>query len=432
MMEKFLDVGKLSFSMVKGALVSGSKWLTRRRFSRASHALAVALVLWCVLHSLNTLPFFNDLYGGRFVGSRWERDEGLYGFLFHILRAENISFISGFFILAQVGAAVLILVRRWAFSASLVFVLVTLNLFSALPHSLDGGNNLAQLLLYTLPLLTLGWHPEKPQTAWTALCASLENSVVILVRLQIAAVYLTAGLHKLNGRSWKEGTALYHIFQNPDFGTSWTMEFAHAFPSATVAMTYITVVFQCLFSILIWMQKFRLPLLLLGVMIHMGIAFGMGLFEFGLLMVVSYAVWVPESWYEALSKRPRPATLLVGFDERCGLCQRFAAFLFRNAKHTRIVVDNARAPGHAALQAIPVEHRIAQMHAISSDGFVFVGYDAVVEALAATSLRPLGPLMRLFGAVGWGRLVYRLVATSRKSCREGGCPLPSQVRGSPP
>jgi uncharacterized membrane protein (DUF485 family) len=61
-----------------------------------------------------------------------------------------------------------------------------------------------------------------------------------------------------------------------------------------IIATYITLFYQGAFPILVWFKKVKLPLLLLGVLIHLSISFLMGIFAFGIIMSLSYILFLDE------------------------------------------------------------------------------------------------------------------------------------------
>jgi hypothetical protein len=51
--------------------------------------------------------------------------------------------------------------------------------------------------------------------------------------------------------------------------------------------------YQLLFPVLVWIKKIKKMFLLLGILMHLYIAFVMGLVEFGSVMIISYIIFWP-------------------------------------------------------------------------------------------------------------------------------------------
>lgn len=124
---------------------------------------------------------------------------------------------------------------------------------------------------------------------------------------------------------------------------------------------------------------------------------------------------------------PRCGKLVVGFDESCGICQRFARIVKILDWRRLIVADGAHSPGDVRLRAVPLDRRIGEMIAIDTvSGRVTSGFEAVRNVLSRLPIcLPLRPLLALVGGLGLGDALYRRIALSRwrSRCARGTCRL---------
>jgi hypothetical protein len=120
----------------------------------------------------------------------------------------------------------------------------------------------------------------------------LHNLICVVLHLQIAFVYFLSALAKLYDNSWLSGTALNTISQIDYFsmasafrGKSWQFLFT--------VMTWLVLVYQLAFPVLMWWPRIKKGLLITGVIMHLYIALVMGLFQFGLVMIAAYVFLWP-------------------------------------------------------------------------------------------------------------------------------------------
>jgi hypothetical protein len=121
-----------------------------------------------------------------------------------------------------------------------------------------------------------------------------------LIQLHLCLIYASAGLAKLQGTPWWDGSALGMLLGNSDF-RPFDLDFVADFPSLLQLGTHLTIALELLYPILIWLPAWR-PWMLLGALgMHASIALSMGLTEFSLVMLVGNLAFVPPRWFHAAS-----------------------------------------------------------------------------------------------------------------------------------
>jgi hypothetical protein len=165
------------------------------------------------------------------------------------------------------------------------------------PGILEGGDNLARILLLFMILCTTDayFSPFAKRRRRRLAAAegrftvpnALHNAATILIVFQIATVYLVAGIWKVSGKSWLNGSAMYYISRINEFHFSepfaWLMRNAYM----TTTVCYVTMAIEVAFPFLILSRKAwlrELEVLLIEGM-HVGIIVGMGLVPFGMIML---------------------------------------------------------------------------------------------------------------------------------------------------
>ena len=112
------------------------------------------------------------------------------------------------------------------------------------------------------------------------------------MQLQVAIVYLRTVFWKLRGQRWWNGTAAYFPTQIESFSRC---RLPRIFGSrlGIAAATYGTLAVELSLGTLVWIDEFRYPVLLAGVVLHLALELFLNLQLFGWIMTVSYLVFVP-------------------------------------------------------------------------------------------------------------------------------------------
>lgn len=119
----------------------------------------------------------------------------------------------------------------------------------------------------------------------------LTSMGVRLMQIQICMAYGMTGLEKLKGEKWWEGSAVWYVMGNRQF-TTFDFSFVHNMPVVVALMTFSVLVFEIYFPIAIWQKRLRPLWIFFGITFHLLTSFFMGLFYFGLIMIVSYLFWI--------------------------------------------------------------------------------------------------------------------------------------------
>jgi antimicrobial peptide system SdpB family protein len=171
------------------------------------------------------------------------------------------------------------------------YVMYSLSMSLSLPN---GGDNVARVATMLLIPLCLGddrvWQWQSPVRALPAMWQGSGRAALLTVRLQVTAIYVTAALSKLAEPEWRNGTALYAVINDPNFGLSPTLqEFLGPVlslrPAVAVATWSVVTAELCIAVCVLGPRQMRRLALLLTIVLHAAIVLMMGLFSFGLVMV---------------------------------------------------------------------------------------------------------------------------------------------------
>ncbi len=120
------------------------------------------------------------------------------------------------------------------------------------------------------------------------------NVAIRLIQLHMCVIYLFAGLSKLQGPAWWNGTALWGAFANLEY-QSLDMTWLAEYPLIVNFMTHVAIVWEISFIVLVWPRLTRPLVIAVAVPLHLGIAFCMGMITFGLVMLIGCLSFVSPS-----------------------------------------------------------------------------------------------------------------------------------------
>jgi uncharacterized membrane protein YphA (DoxX/SURF4 family) len=125
---------------------------------------------------------------------------------------------------------------------------------------------------------------------------------VRLIQIQLCVIYCTTGLVKVKGTGFMEGTwwegtsihyAINYIVMNRNSYAMLPIPYWFTQP-----LTYVTLVWEVLFPVLVlhrWTRRFALAF---GILFHVGIFFTMAIGWFGFYMIDLYGVWTSDAFWD--------------------------------------------------------------------------------------------------------------------------------------
>ena len=122
----------------------------------------------------------------------------------------------------------------------------------------------------------------------------------------MCVIYLFAGISKLQGEAWWDGQAMWGAFANLEYQSA-DMTWLARHPRLIELATHVCVFWEMTFCVLVWKPRWR-PLVLAGaVALHVGIGACLGMWTFGLIMLVGCASFLPDEAVHATLRALSPA-----------------------------------------------------------------------------------------------------------------------------
>ena len=220
---------------------------------------------------------------------------------------------------AHAGILIIMLLFTLGFCTRVTSVLTWLAALSYIQRSqitLFGMDTMMNILLFYLMLSPCGaalsidrWlvRRRQAQSAGSLLLDRPESLVsanlgLRLMQVHFCFIYMAAGLSKLMGGTWWNGTAVWGTliieFTPMRFAfyaesLRWLCKHRWLWETVMTAGTFYTLILEIGFPFLVWRPRFRGWMIMGSVLLHTGIAITMGLIGFGLFMLTLVMAFLP-------------------------------------------------------------------------------------------------------------------------------------------
>lgn len=191
---------------------------------------------------------------------------------------------------------------------------------------------------------------------------------------------------------------------------------------------YLTFVFEVVFPIFFWVKRLRILFAIIGVGLHIGIFLIFPIPYFGLGVTALYVLLLPNKYWEWVGQKLKfkQPKLVFFYDNECPLCARTKTIIQFFDFFGAVDFKSVQVYGfeHEALQEIPKDKLLADMHTVDGKGTVRVGVDSYRKAFMYIPLFfVLGLLLYIPGIYHLAKRVYQYVAKNREleRCTEDSC-----------
>jgi hypothetical protein len=281
------------------------------------------LYIFLLINTITLLPIAADLWSYHGMsGTRWDFNlpvwkqisTSLLNVLSHPANATD-GWVYILFIIGQIVFLLTGIFRIFPKISSLAVYFFTVNLNMKGALMFTGGEVLLNLILFYLIFIQSSdnsqkWKPgfwihrnEKP--FFSPLQNALNNSFYWIILLQICILYFFSTLYKLLDENWRSGDAIMFISNVSAYSSGAMRAVFSENHFLSLLAAYAILIYQGFFPLLVWFKKIKIPFLLFGVFFHISIAFGMGIFTFGIVMCLVYLPFLSGDQIDALGKRLR-------------------------------------------------------------------------------------------------------------------------------
>jgi len=117
------------------------------------------------------------------------------------------------------------------------------------------------------------------------------NVAIRLIQVHMCVIYLFSGISKLQGPAWWDGRAILLALTNLEY-QSFDQTWLAKYPWLVALLTHITVFWETFYCALIWPRLTRPIILAIAAAVHLGIGAFLGMWTFGLAMLIGNAAFI--------------------------------------------------------------------------------------------------------------------------------------------
>ncbi|TWT31881.1 HTTM domain-containing protein [Blastopirellula retiformator] len=121
--------------------------------------------------------------------------------------------------------------------------------------------------------------------------STIANISIRLIQIHMCIIYLFAGLSKLGGETWWDGSAMWGAVANSEY-QSLDMTWLAAYPILINLLTQISLAWEISYTALVWPRLTRPLVIGMAIPLHLGIAVAMGMITFGLAMLIANMAFI--------------------------------------------------------------------------------------------------------------------------------------------
>jgi hypothetical protein len=220
------------------------------------------------------------------------------------LHHGNFASYYPYLIAVQLVGLILGIMRKFTRISSILVYVTTVLLFNRVYLVITGGNYLIHIFLFYLIFVN-----ENGKRA--GINAFLSNAFIWACRIQVIYVYFFASIYKLTGETWMNGSALKYLLNMQEFSLPFMVGNMGNMDWLLTLGTYLSLGYQLFFPMLVWFKKIKIPYLILGVCFHVATIVIMGIPVFGLIMIVSYIIFLNDAELKGLFSTKRKASSLM-------------------------------------------------------------------------------------------------------------------------
>ena len=205
-------------------------------------------------------------------------------------------------------------------ASSIAFAICTFSMFERNRFMQDGGEHLLLTLSVYLcftqnaEYLTLRPRKTRSRDFTRAIRTIVHNASMLVISCQIALVYFWASFYKIEGITWRNGTALFYVLSSDRYTLPIVSHVLLRMPVLLSALAYVTIIVQLTFVFLMWNRKLKLRLVAVMIGMHICIAAILGLVSFSLIMIAADLALLSDADWRFV--RQRYTTIVRRLDER--------------------------------------------------------------------------------------------------------------------
>ncbi|MBZ4332690.1 HTTM domain-containing protein [Corallococcus interemptor] len=227
------------------------------------------------------------------------------------LGLSSEAVVRGVLLIYCVSLVGLLLGLRTRLSAVVAWTSHTVILNSS-PFLVYGVETFAHISLFYCAVMPVGeafsWDVRVGRASGAP--SAMATLALRVLQVHLCIIYFATGIEKLLGPLWREGTAIWKVLMQPQYG-QFDFAWLASVPWAVKLTSWGTLVVEVGYALFVWPRRTRGLWVAMTVGMHLGIAVMMGLWMFsGMMAMLTFAAFGWPLLSQALATRVRAEVLL--------------------------------------------------------------------------------------------------------------------------
>ena len=190
---------------------------------------------------------------------------------------------------------------------------------------------------------------------------------------------------------------------------------------------WLTILFEFSFLFLFFRKKWRVPLAIIGLILHFGILLQFPIPWFALTAIVIYILMLPVSFYKKVFTTNKiKQNLFFYYDSECPLCIRTKIIISHLDWFNKIGFKTVQfdSQNHEKLVDLELDKLLEDIHSVDTRNNVYSGVDTYIQVFRRIFyLYPLYLLLNIPGIYHLAKKIYSYIAKNRDTerCTEDNC-----------
>ncbi|GAA4233973.1 hypothetical protein GCM10022291_12340 [Postechiella marina] len=242
----------------------------------------------------------------------------------------------------------------------------------------------------------------------------------------IGLVYFDSIFVKLTAHSWLNGLGVWMPSSFPMMA-QFNLSFLLNIEFLMYFLGYLTLILEFIFVFVFYKKKFRLPIFIIGTLLHIGILTTFPIPWFALTFISIYLLMVPVSfWKKIFTAKVKEQDFFFYYDTECPLCVRTKITITHLDWFNKIGFKTVQfdAQDHEKLSKINTNILLDDIHSVDIKGNVYSSVDTYIQVFKRIFyLYPLYLILKIPGIYHIAKKIYSYVAKNRDTerCTEENC-----------
>ena len=281
---------------IKNLLIKGHYNPTIKLFMRF-------VLIWEFVNTLSLFEFAHEHWSNESMVMTFGAEQTFITLMFGIMSIGDINEYYLVFLLLRLLVIAIAFWKAQLYLPRIIMFYIVCNMTLAANTLFNGADKFNNILLTFFMLL----NPNSAQSLDELESQSTRNYTLsllsyfalFLIKFHLLIIYFSTFFFKMISPSWSAGVAVFYVLNSEYFGHPMVRGSWFLSPMIVYASSYSILVFQIVFPLMVWIRKFKAPLLALGLTFHASTVILMGLTNFT-LVPICYLTFFENNWTDRI------------------------------------------------------------------------------------------------------------------------------------